>query len=143
MENSNENLTTIVSTVNNQCFGCGPANSTGLQLEFSAAPGDVVVCDTAIPNSFESYPGYLHGGIIATLLDEVMSKAVCTHGVSAMTRQMEIEYLRPVPSGKPIRLEGRVLRSEGRNYWVNATVSNSRGTALALAKGHFIQVRSR
>jgi uncharacterized protein (TIGR00369 family) len=143
MEQTSQKLTTVVRSANNRCFGCGPANSAGLQLEFTDASDNGVVCETAIPSSFESYPGYLHGGIIATLLDEAMSKAVRAHGVSAMTRQMEVEFLRPVSSGKPIRLEGRVIRSEGRNFWVKATVSNSRGTALAQASGHFIQIHSR
>ena len=48
---------------------------------------------------FDGHPGYLHGGIIVTLLDEAMSKAVRAIGPLRMTRKMEVEYLRPVPSG--------------------------------------------
>jgi uncharacterized protein (TIGR00369 family) len=73
-------------------------------------------------------PGYLHGGIIATLLDEAMSKSVRARGLTAMTRQMEVEYLRPVHSGAPIRLEGRLVRSEGRKHWSEARILNQEVT---------------
>jgi uncharacterized protein (TIGR00369 family) len=143
MQNFSKESATAVLPAHPRCFGCGPANSIGLHLEFTSDHGNGVVCETVIPDVFESYPGYLHGGIIATLLDEAMSKAVRSLGISAMTRQMEVEYPRPVCSGKPIRIEGRVLRNEGRNYWVEANISNARGKTLAISKGHFIQVHAR
>ena len=75
-----------VSSPSNRCFGCGPANPAGLQLEFLLAEDGTVICPATIPATFDGHPGYLHGGIIATLLDESMSKAVRSLGVSAMTR---------------------------------------------------------
>lgn len=126
----------------NRCFGCGPANPSGLHLEFLIAKDGTVVCLTTVPASFEGPPGYLHGGIIATLLDETMSKAVRAQGVTAMTRQMEIDYLRPVHSGAPIRLEGRLLRAEGRKHWTEARLLDARGQLRAEARGLFIEVHS-
>jgi len=96
-----------------------------------------------VPDTYEGPPGYLHGGIIATLLDEAMSKAVRARGPSAMTRQMEVDYHRPVHSGTPIRMEGRILRSEGRKHWTAARILNATGHLLAEAKGLFIEVRAR
>jgi uncharacterized protein (TIGR00369 family) len=127
----------------NHCFGCGPANAIGLQLEFSLAEDKSSNCLTMIPASYEGPPGYVHGGIIATLLDESMSKAVRQLGVTAMTRQMEIQYLRPVPSGEEIRLVGRLLQSEGRKYWTEAKILNAKGNVLAESKGLFIAIRDR
>lgn len=101
-----------------------------------------MVCLPTIPDSFEGPAGYLHGGIIATLLDEAMSKSVRARGLTAMTRQMEVEYLRPVHSGAPIRLEGRLVRSEGRKHWSEARILNPRGHVLAEGKGLFVEVRS-
>jgi len=126
----------------NRCFGCGQANVTGLRLEFLLAEDGTVVCLPTIPDSFEGPAGYLHGGIIATLLDEAMSKSVRARGLTAMTRQMEVEYLRPVHSGAPIRLEGRLVRSEGRKHWSEARILNPRGHVLAEGKGLFVEVRS-
>jgi uncharacterized protein (TIGR00369 family) len=100
-----------------------------------------VVCFAAIPDTYEGPPGYVHGGIIATLLDEAMSKAVRAHGVLAMTRHMEVDYQRPVPSGAPIRLEGRFVRTDGRKNWTEARILNAEGKVLAEAKALFIEIR--
>ena len=96
-----------------------------------------------MPEAFEGHPGYVHGGIIATLLDEAMSKAVRALGRPSMTRKMEVEYLRPVPSGAPLRIEGRVVRNEGRKHWAEAVVVNAEETALARGQGLFIEIQPR
>jgi uncharacterized protein (TIGR00369 family) len=140
MDISAEKLTPMKHSAQSRCFGCGPANSAGLRLEFLLAEDGSVVCLPTIPNVFEGPPGYLHGGIIATLLDETMSKSVRACGVTAVTRQMEINYLRPVHSTAPIRLEGRLLRSEGRKHWTEARILDTRGHVLAVAKGLFIEI---
>jgi uncharacterized protein (TIGR00369 family) len=127
----------------NRCFGCGQANPHGLHLEFLLAADQSVVCVAAVPNTFEGPTGYLHGGIIATLLDEAMSKAIRVRGFTAMTRHMEVDYLRPVPSAATLRLEGRITRDEGRKHWAEANILDAKGILLAQAKGVFIEVRSR
>lgn len=139
---SKENLTPLAHTAQNRCFGCGPANPAGLHLEFFIAQDQSVVSMPTVPDSFEGPSGILHGGIIATLLDEAMSKAVRVHGLIAMTRQMEIEYLRPVPSAVPIRIESQLSRSEGRKHWTEARILNEKSVTLATAKGLFVEVRA-
>lgn len=138
---SNESSTPLYHGAQNQCFGCGQTNPVGLRLEFSKSAEGVVVCNAVVSGQYEGPPGYLHGGIIATLLDEAMSKANRAQGVTAMTRQMQVEYLRPVPSGANIRIEGRVTRSEGRKHWAEASIQNAHGTILAQASGLFIAIR--
>jgi uncharacterized protein (TIGR00369 family) len=138
-----ENLAPLAHAAQNRCFGCGPANPIGLHLEFFLAEDGTVVCLPTIPDTYEGPPGYVHGGIIATLLDETMSKAVRSHGLVAMTRQMEVDYQRPVPSSTSIRLEGRVSASEGRKHWTEAKILSSEGTVLAHGKGLFIEIRPR
>jgi uncharacterized protein (TIGR00369 family) len=137
-----DNLTPLAHAAQNRCFGCGEANQTGLQLEFLLAPDGTVVCPATISTSFEGHPGYLHGGIIATLLDETMSKSVRARGLTAMTRHLEIDYRRPVPSAAPIRMEGHISRSEGRKHWVEASIFDENNVALAHGKGLFVEVRS-
>ncbi len=140
MSKPHENLTHMKHSAHNRCFGCGPANAGGLRLEFSLTEDHSVVCQTEVTHDFEGHPGYLHGGIIATLLDEAMSKSVRARGVNAMTRHMEVEYLRPVPSGSALRIEGRVTRNEGRKHWSEARLLNSHGAVLAQSHGLFIEV---
>jgi uncharacterized protein (TIGR00369 family) len=143
MTSNVENLTPMAHGAQNRCFGCGRANPGGLHLEFLLAEDGSVVSLATIPESFEGPPGYVHGGIIATLLDEAMSKAVRARGMIAMTRKLEVDYARPVPSGAPIRMEGRILSSEGRKHWVQARILNASGSELALGKGLFIEVKPR
>ncbi len=143
IQDSAENLTPLAHAAQNRCFGCGPANEHGLHLTFLLAADAIVVCNTAVSGVFDGHPGYLHGGIIATLLDETMSKTVRARGLTSMTRHLEVDYLRPVPSSKPIRMEGRITRSEGRKHWVEAHILGSDGTRLAHAKGLFVELRQR
>lgn len=133
-------VTPLYHGAQNHCFGCGQGNSVGLRLNFSVTPDVAVLCDATVSDQYEGPPGYLHGGIIATLLDEAMSKANRAHGVTAMTRHMQVEYLRPVPSGSPIRIIGRVTRSECRKHWTEASIQNPRGQILASATGLFIAI---
>lgn len=143
MNETQERLTPLAHVANNRCFGCGPANPTGLQLDFLRDEDGAVVCLAEVSDAFCGHPGYLHGGIIATLLDEIMSKAARAGGWTAMTRHLEVDYLRPVPSSAPLRLEGRVVRSEGRKHWVEAQILDAGKKTLARAKGLFVEVRPR
>lgn len=140
MRETPEKLTPLSHSSQNRCFGCGAANPTGLQLEFFLAEDGAAVSLPTISNDFEGPAGLVHGGVIATLLDEAMSKAVRATGVVSMTRKMEIEYLRPVPSGKPIRIEGRAVRSEGRKHWTEAKLLDADGVTLATGQALFIEV---
>jgi uncharacterized protein (TIGR00369 family) len=143
MKAHSERLTPFAHTAHNRCFGCGPANPIGLHLEFLLAEDLTVVCLASIPDTFEGPRGFVHGGIIATLLDETMSKAVRSHNVVGMTRHMEVDYRRPVPCATPIRLEGRLYHHEGRKHWAEASIHDEGGNVLAHAKGLFVEVRRR
>ena len=124
----------------NRCFGCGQTNKTGLRLKFFVDEERTIVCRVRLAQRFEGPPGHAHGGIIATLLDEAMSKANRQFGVLAMTRQMEVEYLKPVPLGAPLLLTGRHANSSGRKHHCEAQLANKDGVALARAQGLFITV---
>lgn len=138
-----DNLTPFAHAAQNRCFGCGIANPNGLHLDFFLAADGTIVCQTTIADSFEGHPGFLHGGIIATLLDEAMSKSVRALGLTAMTRHMEVDYRKPVPSSQPIRIEGHVVRSDGRKHWAEAHILDGEGKILAQGKGLFVEVKPR
>lgn len=137
------NLRPLEHNAQNRCFGCGVANPVGLHLSFLLAEDGTVVCNHTVPDTYEGPPGYVHGGLIATLLDETMSKAVRSHGLVAMTRHMSVDYSRPVPSAAPIRLEGVLVRSEGRKHWAEARILNPEGVTLAHSQALFIEVQPR
>lgn len=140
MQNHPEDLKPFQHKAQNRCFGCGPDHPSGLRLEFQIASDGSVVCLTTVAQEFDAWKGFLHGGIIATLLDEAMSKAVRAHGVTAMTRRLEVEFLRPVPSQAPIRIEGQVTLSDGRKHETRARILNDMEQILARGTGLFIDV---
>ena len=87
-------------------------------------------------------------GAVAVMALERVPADIRAQGVVAMTRHMEVDYKRPVPSsadGDPrlLRLEGRVVRSEGRKHWVEARVLDATGVELAAGKGLFIEIKPR
>jgi uncharacterized protein (TIGR00369 family) len=128
----------------NHCFGCGPANPQGLHLVFTTDTSDpahpICTCHFQLDQHHEGPPGYIHGGIVATLLDEAMSKVNRPLDVLAMTRHMEIDYLRPVPLYKPLTLIGRHVRRDGRKLFHLAEIQSPEGQVLARAHGLFIEI---
>ncbi len=124
----------------NRCFGCGQTNRTGLRLRFFVDEERTIVCRVRLAQRFEGPPGHAHGGIIATLLDEAMSKANRQLGILAMTRHMEVEYLKPVPLDTQLLLTGRHVSSSERKHRCEAQLANQDGTVLARAKALFVAV---
>ena len=134
------------------CFGCSPNNPQGLHLRFEyttePATGHPAVRATVqLTALHEGAPGYIHGGIIATLLDEAMSKLNRPLDTVAMTRHLEIDYLRPAPLHQPHILSAHHLSrstnddgTPGRKLFHHAELHSAHGTLLARAKGLFIAV---
>jgi acyl-coenzyme A thioesterase PaaI-like protein len=128
----------------NYCFGCGPANPQGLHLAFTtdaASPESITsTAHVQLDRMHEGPPGHIHGGIVAALLDEAMSKLNRPLNVLAMTRHMEVDYLRPSPLYQPLILISRHLRREGRKLFHQAELQRPDGMVLARGKGLFIVV---
>lgn len=126
------------------CFGCGPENPQGLHLEFTVvAEGPTKITATStvlLTRLHEGPPGYLHGGIIATLLDEAMSKLNRPLNLIAMTRNITVDYLQPCPVETPLALTARHVQREGRKLFHEATLNSADGTLLARANGFFLVI---
>ncbi|MFZ0271335.1 MAG: PaaI family thioesterase [Acidobacteriaceae bacterium] len=133
-------LTPLAHGALNQCFGCGLENRTGLRLRFFTDQDNNVLCHLRLAARFAGPPGHAHGGIIATLLDEAMSKSNRARGILAMTRHLEIDYLRPVPLGVPLTLSGRHTGTTGRRNHVEGQLADDAGNVLATAKAVFVTV---
>jgi uncharacterized protein (TIGR00369 family) len=125
------------------CFGCSQENRHGLHLRFKETPVNAgVECEFRVPRRFEGPPGHVHGGIIATILDEAMGKVNRRKGIVALTRHMSIDYLRPVPLSTPLRAVGWPVKVEGRKHFHAGEIRAIDGTVLARAEGVFIAVNS-
>jgi acyl-coenzyme A thioesterase PaaI-like protein len=135
----------------NHCFGCGPANPQGLHLTFTTDSSDpnaiTATAHVRLDRMHEGPPGHIHGGIVAALLDEAMSKLNRPLNVLAMTRHMEVDYLRPAPLYQPLVLISRHLNrphkadgTPGRKLFHQAELQHPDGTVLARSKGLFIAI---
>jgi uncharacterized protein (TIGR00369 family) len=140
MSESEEGLHPLAHGALHDCFGCGLGNRTGLRLRFFTNSAEEVICRLKLAKRFQGPPGHAHGGIIATLLDEAMSKANRARNVVAMTRSLEVEYLRPVPVGIRLELKSRHLRAEGRKHYCEAELANEAGEVLARGRALFIAI---
>ncbi len=123
------------------CFGCGVGNPRGLHLLFALGPdGRSYRTEFTLDKHYAGPPGHAHGGIIATILDESMGKAMKLRNRVALTRRMTVDYLKPVPLGKPLVAEGRVVRVRGRALYNRAEIRDAHGKVLARSKGVFLTI---
>lgn len=97
----------------NGCFVCGPGNPIGLKLAFRM-DGDVCRSEFTPREEHAGYRGVTHGGIVFSVLDDVMANWLWLSGIRCMTARAEIRYRDELPVGVPVRLEGRCLRRKGR-----------------------------
>jgi uncharacterized protein (TIGR00369 family) len=123
----------------NYCFACGKDNPDGMHLKFALdRERKHFVSNFRLSKRFTGPPGYCHGGIIATILDDAMSKLNKLRDVIAATSQLKVEYLKPVPLRTPLRVESRELTKRGRRLIHRAEILNQEGTVLARGRGVFV-----
>jgi uncharacterized protein (TIGR00369 family) len=133
--------TQYVRIQKNYCFACGKNNPEGMRLKFSYdEEGDCFVCRFRLGKRYTGPPGHSHGGIIATILDEAMGKVNKLRHVVALTSQITVDYLKPVPLNKPLRVESREVSVRGRQHINMAEILNRKGEVLARGRGTFIAI---
>jgi acyl-coenzyme A thioesterase PaaI-like protein len=120
------------------CFGCGQANLFGLQLELSRRPEGGVAGRFFVKQDHQGPPGYAHGGVIATALDEAM--ALLLHGQEelALTGRLEVDLLAPAPVGTYVGVEADVEEAGERKLVLSARATGDDGP-LASARGVFVR----
>ena len=135
------NIKTGSGKPKNQCVACGKDNPEGMKLKFYLnEESRRAVCEFKLSRRYTGPPGHAHGGIIATILDEAMGKVNKFRNVVALTKKMEIEYMKPVPLGKKLTASGREQEVNGRIHINVAEISNENGEILARSTGTFIAV---
>jgi acyl-coenzyme A thioesterase PaaI-like protein len=120
-----------------RCFACGPQNPHGLQMRFDYE-GDTARCRVVPKTYFAGWTDILHGGIVATLLDEAMAHAALAAGVRAVTARLEVRFRKAVPVGPTLVLEGKVVGRRGKLLETVATLSGEDGTLYAEGSSRFI-----
>ena len=125
------------------CFICGLENPVGLKLKmYQTEPGVLETTYTA-PEHFQGYPGVLHGGIVAAILDEVSGRAHMGDPSKPrfmFTGKLEVKYRKSVPVGKPLKIIGKAVKSKGKMAEGWAGIYDENGTLLAEATTLLIDV---
>ena len=133
--------TRYIKLQKNYCFGCGTSNPDGMRLRFTYdEERDCFVCKFRLGKRYTGPPGHCHGGIIATILDEAMGKVNKLRHVVALTSEITVNYLKPVPLNRPLRVESREVKVTGRKHINMAEILNEKGEALARSQGLFIAI---
>jgi uncharacterized protein (TIGR00369 family) len=133
--------TSYIRLQRNHCFACGKSNAEGMRLNFKYdEKRGCFVCRFRLRKRFTGPPGYAHGGIIATILDEAMGKVNKLRQVIALTARITVDYLRPVPLNKSLRVESREVSVHGRHHTHMAEILNHKNEVLARSRGLFIVI---
>lgn len=126
------------------CFACGLENPFGLQLRFfTTAPGEVTA-EYTVPEHFQGYPGVVHGGVVAAMLDEVLVRSIMGHEADTprlmVTARMTVRYRKRVPVAQPLRLVGRQGRAKHHSATASAAIFDRDGELLAEADALLVNV---
>jgi uncharacterized protein (TIGR00369 family) len=120
------------------CFACGELNEHGLHLALHTDPEGSWTEMTLAPQ-FQGWDAVAHGGIVCTILDEVMAWSVIGRGTWGVTARLNVAFRRPIPTGRAIRAEGSVLEMHRRASRTTGRVLDAAtGEVLATAEGTFI-----
>jgi uncharacterized protein (TIGR00369 family) len=126
----------------NHCFVCGLSNPFGLRLRFFDTEPGVVSSVVTLPEQYQGYPGVVHGGIIAAMLDEAAGRS---HMVGAQPRfmytaRLEVRYRKNVPIGQPLMLVGRVGKSKRRTATATSAIYDDEQNLLAEADAVLVDI---
>lgn len=132
-----------VNEVNeHNCFGCGTLNACGLRLTmYPNTDGNGVWAPFVATERFEGYPGMIHGGIVCTVLDEVMAWSLYREQIWAVTGSLQVRYRRPLAVGDRLRAIGTITRHRSRAIETRGEIRREDGGALlAEATATFVRV---
>jgi acyl-coenzyme A thioesterase PaaI-like protein len=112
------------------CFICGRGNPVGLYMQFYDDGDCQVFSDYTVPAHYQGYPGIVHGGVLAAMLDEVVGRVamIGDHHHFMMSVRLEVLYRYPVPVETPLRVAGRIVRLRGRLGKAEGSITLPDGT---------------
>lgn len=123
-----------------KCFVCGEDNPLGLKVKFKDnGNGEIEAIFT--PSKYhQGFPGHLHGGLAATLMDETMARAANTLGVNALTARMELRYREKIPVEETVKVIARVVKYRKTIIDLEAEILLSNGRKAVEATARFMVI---
>jgi uncharacterized protein (TIGR00369 family) len=126
-----------------QCFVCGVENPVGLHLRFYQTQPSEVIAEIIVPEKFQGYPGIVHGGVVAAMLDEAAGRSQMGIGEDPrfmFTARLNIRFRKNVPIGVPLRLVGTAGETKSRTAEAHGAIYDENGAVLAEAEAILVNV---
>jgi acyl-coenzyme A thioesterase PaaI-like protein len=120
------------------CFVCGQNNPHGLQIRFQQQTDGGMTATWTPASAWEGFRGIVHGGVVSTVLDEAMSKAVAGTGIEALTAELRVRFRRHVTSGHQFFIRGWIVTRNKRLMKTEAVLMATDGTEYAHAWATFL-----
>ena len=126
---------------NRRCFVCGEKNPDGLKLRLQTdAERGRAETEIVFDPRFQGWAGVVHGGLVATVLDEALIYAAGARGFRCVTGEITVRYVRPVSTGTPYALKGRFVRKRGRVVLAESSLLDAKGREVARASGKLFRI---
>lgn len=124
------------------CMVCGLKNPFGLHAAFYELDNKEILALFTPRETHQSYPGRLHGGIISTILDEAIGRAIMMHSadeVWGVTVDLHVRFKKPVPLDEELRVVGRIVKDSSRFFEGSGELMLADGTVAAEAHGKYLK----
>ncbi|GAC1466870.1 MAG: hypothetical protein PVSMB7_12810 [Chloroflexota bacterium] len=133
-------LRDLVMSPANRCFGCSPTNERGLGLHVREHEG-WTQCRFVPEDWHQGWQHVVHGGILATVLDEVMGYVLYFRGLKCVTARMEVRYRAPVTQGEALTVRARIVRETRKTADVESQILR-RDRIVTEGLGRFVKLGS-
>ena len=124
------------------CFVCGVANPVGLKVRFYSVGDDSIEARVTFTKFYQSYPGITHGGIVATVLDELIGRAMLAKDPDRLmvTATLDVKYRKSVPLNTEILFRGRIVKDRKRIAQFEGEAVLPDGTVAVEAKSTCVAI---
>lgn len=129
-----------IRKTHSNCMICGPNNPCSWQMKFTHNKSGETHAKFRGNNTFQGYEGILHGGIITTLLDAVMTHCLFNHGIEALTGDLRVRFLHPIPCNKTIELQAQIITVKKPLYVLRAKAV-CKEKIMVYSEAKFVQVK--
>ncbi len=126
---------------NQNCFVCGMKNPRGLRLTFDYNEElDRVEAEVTFPAHLQGWGNVVHGGLISTVLDEIMIKAAAARKLKCVTGEITVKFKKPTLTNKRYTVTGKIIDIKKRIAFTEGSVQEPGGKVTAYASGKLFMV---
>lgn len=122
------------------CFVCGRENPIGLHMHFFVDDHNCVHAEFIPQEEHQGFPGVMHGGLITTMLDELIGRTAIAMNLWCMTVKLDVRFKKPVPIGEPLKLKGEIIKPSSRLIEGRGEIRLSDGSLAVQAHGTYLKI---